>query len=150
MQCIASGYYWPKIDASILRFANFFQGYPACPYLVHSNTCPNMATYAKYGIWDAFLTAKDVVKWGIPEKILQNEVQMRWPCVNRMVAQGSNLRWELLHTAKRGGLSLSMEGLEGVEEQRRRGKQGLKLLLSKVKVLLLSLSRTIIVCGFRF
>ena len=65
-------------------------------------------------------------------------------------AQKSNLKWELLHTAKRGGLSFSMEGLEGVEEQRRRGKKGLKLLLSKVKVLLLSLSRTIIVCGFRF
>ena len=32
-----------------------------------------------------------------------------------------------------------MEGLEGVEEQRRRGKEGLKLLFSKVKVLSLSL-----------
>ena len=31
-----------------------------------------------------------------------------------------------------------MEGLEGVEEQRRRGKKGRKLLLSEVKVLLLS------------
>ena len=68
--------------------------------------------------------------------------------------QSSQLSEEVLllfwHTAKRGGLGLSMEGLEGVEEQRRRGKKGLKLLLSKVKVLLLSLSRTIIVCGFRF
>ena len=26
--------------------------------------------YAKYGIWDAFLGAIDMVKWGIPEKIL--------------------------------------------------------------------------------
>ena len=32
---------------------------------------------AKYGIWDAFLSALDMVKWGIPEKILQNIVQMR-------------------------------------------------------------------------
>ena len=39
---------------------------------------------------------------------------------------------------QRGGLGLSMEGLEGVEEQRRRGKEGLKLLFVKVKVLSLS------------
>ena len=45
-----------------------------------------------------------------------------------------------------------MEGLEGVEEQRRRGKEGLKLLLLFVKVKVLSLStfRIIIFCGFCF
>ena len=53
---------------------------------------------------------------------------------------------------KRGGLGLRMEGLEGVEEQRRRGKEGLKLLLLFVKVKVLSLStfRIIIFCGFCF
>ena len=53
---------------------------------------------------------------------------------------------------ERGGLGLSKEGLKGVEEQRRRGKEGLKLLLLFVKVKVLSLStfRIIIFCGFCF
>ena len=32
---------------------------------------PNMAKYAKY----AYLGARYMVKWGVPEKILQNAVQ---------------------------------------------------------------------------
>ena len=30
-----------------------------------------------------YLSAPNMVKWGIPEKILQNAFQTRWPCVNR-------------------------------------------------------------------
>ena len=39
---------------------------------------PNMAKYAKYAYLGAYLGARNMVKWGVPEKILQNAVQMRW------------------------------------------------------------------------
>ena len=33
---------------------------------------------AKYAYLGAYLGARYMVKWGVPEKILQNAVQMRW------------------------------------------------------------------------
>ena len=30
---------------------------------------------AKYGIWDTYFSALNLVEWGIPEKIKQNAVQ---------------------------------------------------------------------------
>ena len=36
---------------------------------------PNMAKYAKYGIWGPYLGVLNMVKWGVPRKILQNAVQ---------------------------------------------------------------------------
>ena len=33
------------------------------------------AKYANYGIWGAYLSAQNMFKWGIPERILQNAVQ---------------------------------------------------------------------------
>ena len=41
-----------------------------------------MAKYAKYAYLGAHLGARNIVMWGVPEKILQN-VQTHWPCVNR-------------------------------------------------------------------
>ena len=38
----------------------------------------NMAKYAKYAYLGAYLGARNMVKWGVPEKILQNAVQTRW------------------------------------------------------------------------
>ena len=37
-----------------------------------------MAKYAKYAYLSAYLGARDMVKWGVPEKILQNAVETRW------------------------------------------------------------------------
>ena len=37
-----------------------------------------MAKYAKYAYLGAYLGARNMVKWGVPEKILQNAVQTRW------------------------------------------------------------------------
>ena len=34
--------------------------------------------YAKYAYLGAYLGARNMVKWGVPEKILQNAVQTRW------------------------------------------------------------------------
>ena len=39
---------------------------------------PNMAKYAKYAYLGAYLGARNMVKWGVPENILQNAVQTRW------------------------------------------------------------------------
>ena len=44
---------------------------------MHPNM-PNMAKYAKYAYLGAYLGARNMVKWGVPEKILQNAVQTRW------------------------------------------------------------------------
>ena len=44
---------------------------------MHPNT-PIMAKYAKYAYLGAYLGARSMVKWGVPEKILQNAVQTRW------------------------------------------------------------------------
>ena len=41
-----------------------------------------MAKYAKYAYLGAYLGARNMVKWGVPEKILQNAVQTRWSSVN--------------------------------------------------------------------
>ena len=61
---LIGGSYWPiKIKASELHFSRSFQGYPTGPYLAHSNTHP------KYCIWPylgAYLSALNMVKWGIP------------------------------------------------------------------------------------
>ena len=38
---------------------------------------------AKIAICEAYLGAKNMVKWGIPDKTLQSAVQTGWPCVNR-------------------------------------------------------------------
>ena len=57
------GSYWRKVNASELHFARSFQGFPTGPYLAHSNTHP------KYCIWPylgAYLSALNMVKWGIP------------------------------------------------------------------------------------
>ena len=37
--------------------------------------CPNTA---EYGIWGAYWSALNMVKWGIPEDILHNAVQTCW------------------------------------------------------------------------
>ena len=42
--------------------------------IVVSKILPNMAKYAKYGIWGAYAGAPNMVKWGVPGKILQNAV----------------------------------------------------------------------------
>ena len=42
-----------------------------------------MAKYAKYAYLGAYLGARNMVKWGVPEKILQNAVHTRWSYVNR-------------------------------------------------------------------
>ena len=44
-------------------------------YDIVSQTWPNTAKYAKYGIWGAYLGTTNMVKWGIPEKTLQSAVQ---------------------------------------------------------------------------
>ena len=37
-----------------------------------------MDKYAKYAYLGAYLGARNMVKWGVLEKILQNAVQTRW------------------------------------------------------------------------
>ena len=37
--------------------------------------CTNMAKYAKYAYLGAYLGARNMVKWGVPEKSFQNAVQ---------------------------------------------------------------------------
>ena len=52
----------------------------------YSNTrsnMPNMAKYAKYPFFGAYLGASNMVKWSVPEKILRNAVQTHWSQVNR-------------------------------------------------------------------
>ena len=41
-----------------------------------------MAKYAKYAYLGAYLGARNMVKWGVPEKILQNVVQAHQPTVH--------------------------------------------------------------------
>ena len=55
------------------RLDEIFSGKPTWPYCARPNML-NMAKYAKY----AYLGARNMVKWGVPEKILQNAVQTRW------------------------------------------------------------------------
>ena len=38
---------------------------------------PNMPNMAKYAYLGAYLGARNMVKWGVPEKILQNAVQSK-------------------------------------------------------------------------
>ena len=48
------------------------------------SACPNM--HPNMHIWPylgAYSGARNMVKWGVLEKILQNAVQMRWSYVNR-------------------------------------------------------------------
>ena len=47
--------------------------------MTHSpNAIANMAKYAKYAYLGAHLGARNIVMWGVPEKILQNAVQTCW------------------------------------------------------------------------
>ena len=78
---LTGGSYWPKTNASELHFARSFQGHPTWPYLARPNMHPNMHIWH---IWPylaylgAYLGARNMVKWGVPEKILQNAVQTHW------------------------------------------------------------------------
>ena len=42
-----------------------------------ANTRPNMPNMAKYAYLGVYLGARNMVKWGVPEKILQNAVRTR-------------------------------------------------------------------------
>ena len=42
-----------------------------------SNLAQEESSFAKYAYLGAYLSAPNMVKWGIPEEILQNAVQMR-------------------------------------------------------------------------
>ena len=46
--------------------------------ITFASVMSNMAKYAKYAYLGAYLGARNMVKWGVPEKILQNAVQTRW------------------------------------------------------------------------
>ena len=64
-----------------LHFDSSFQGYPTCPYFLgmvrwpHGHKWPNMAKMAIYGHMAIGLYAKNMGKWGIPEKNYQNVAQ---------------------------------------------------------------------------
>ena len=61
---------------------DLFRDTPNWPYFARPNIrlhMPNMAKYAKY----AYLGVRNMVTWGVPEKILQNAVQTHWSKVNR-------------------------------------------------------------------
>ena len=58
--------YWHKVNCILQEL---FSDTPTWLYLARSNTPPNMAKYANYGIWGTYLGASNMVKWAFPEKI---------------------------------------------------------------------------------
>ena len=72
------GPFWTILDR-LDRFGPFGPFWTVWTILDHFGPkWPNMAKYAKYAYLGAYLGARNMVKWGVPENILQNAVQTHW------------------------------------------------------------------------